>query len=171
MLRHPLPPKAPTNTDASRSIQNSKWEATSLIPSAPPTPVTAIGYPVQVIGKVSRFYDTRQIVVESIGKCCVTYLSLQTERVPMTALHKPNMGMNLKNPASRLMTNGNTGKQLRSFTSQDIPCRNRLRYQRLLLFLHVRLVRKSLETGMKGDSQLRHPRRHRGRVSPRPAHP
>ncbi|KAG1816923.1 hypothetical protein EV424DRAFT_1540632 [Suillus variegatus] len=66
VLRHPLPPKAPTNTDASRSIQNPKWEAKSLIPPAPPTPVTAIGYPVQVIGKVSRFYDTRQIVVESI---------------------------------------------------------------------------------------------------------
>lgn len=69
VLRHPLPPKAPTNTDASRSVQNSKWEATPLIPPAPPTPVTAIGYPVQVIGKVSRFYDTRQMIVESIEPC------------------------------------------------------------------------------------------------------
>ncbi|KAG1876272.1 hypothetical protein F4604DRAFT_1760428 [Suillus subluteus] len=70
MLRHRLPPKAPVNTDASRSVQKSKWEATSPIPPPPPpTPVTAIGYPVQVIGKVVRFYDTRQIVVESIEPC------------------------------------------------------------------------------------------------------
>ncbi|KAG1823528.1 uncharacterized protein BJ212DRAFT_1324897, partial [Suillus subaureus] len=70
VLRHRLPPKAPTNADASRSVQKSKWEATSPIPPPPPpTPVTAIGYPVQVIGKVVLFYDTRQIVAESIEPC------------------------------------------------------------------------------------------------------
>lgn len=46
-------------------------------PLPPPTPVTAIGYPVQVIGRVVRFYDTRQIIVESIGKCCAMYLLRQ----------------------------------------------------------------------------------------------
>ncbi|KAG2064303.1 hypothetical protein BDR04DRAFT_280207 [Suillus decipiens] len=67
VLRHHSPPKAPTNADANRSVQKSKWEATS--PPPPPTPVTAIGYPVQVIGKVVRFHDTRQIIVESIEPC------------------------------------------------------------------------------------------------------
>lgn len=75
VLRHPSPPKAPTNSDASRSVQKSKWEATShglnrfIPPPPPPTAVTAIGYPVQVIGKVIRFHDARQIVVESIEPC------------------------------------------------------------------------------------------------------
>ncbi|KIK43583.1 hypothetical protein CY34DRAFT_803670 [Suillus luteus UH-Slu-Lm8-n1] len=70
VLRHRPPPKPPTNADASRSVQKSKWEATSPIPPPPPpTPVTAIGYPVQVIGRVVRFYDTRQIIVESIVPC------------------------------------------------------------------------------------------------------
>ncbi|KAG1776314.1 hypothetical protein EV702DRAFT_1109635 [Suillus placidus] len=70
VLRHRSLPKAPMNVDASRSVQKSKWEATPPIPPPPPpTPVTAIGYPVQVIGKVVRFYDTRQIVVESIEPC------------------------------------------------------------------------------------------------------
>ncbi|KAG2156740.1 uncharacterized protein EDB93DRAFT_1125339 [Suillus bovinus] len=69
VLRH-VPPKAPTNADASRSVQKSKWEATSpILPPPPPTPVTAIGYPVQIIGKVSRFHDTRQIIAESIEPC------------------------------------------------------------------------------------------------------
>lgn len=72
VLRHRSLPKPPTNADTSRPTQKSKWEATS--PPPPPTPVTAIGYPVQIIGKVVRFYDTRQIVVDSIGKCCATYL-------------------------------------------------------------------------------------------------
>ncbi|KAG2036758.1 hypothetical protein BDR03DRAFT_958842 [Suillus americanus] len=70
VLRHRLPPKAPMNAEASRSVQKSKWEATSPIPPPPPpAPVTAIGYPVQVIGKVVRFYDKRQIVVDSIEPC------------------------------------------------------------------------------------------------------
>ncbi|KAG1745272.1 hypothetical protein EDB19DRAFT_1693569 [Suillus lakei] len=56
-------------------LQKSKWEATShglnryIPPPPPPIPVTAIGYPVQVIGKVVRFYDARQIIVESIEPC------------------------------------------------------------------------------------------------------
>ncbi|KAG0704963.1 hypothetical protein DFH29DRAFT_325765 [Suillus ampliporus] len=76
VLRHPSPPKVPTNAGAGGSVQKSGWDATShgfnrSIPPPPPPPihVTAIGYPVQVTGKVVRFYDARQIVAESIEPC------------------------------------------------------------------------------------------------------
>ncbi|OJA09537.1 hypothetical protein AZE42_07002 [Rhizopogon vesiculosus] len=70
MLRHPAAPKAPT-TDANRSLQKPRPRLYTTynksLPSPPPTPVTAIGYPVQVIGKVTHFHDTRQIIAESIA--------------------------------------------------------------------------------------------------------
>ncbi|KAG1736119.1 uncharacterized protein EDB91DRAFT_1142931 [Suillus paluster] len=75
VLRHPSPPKSSMSADASRLVQKSGWDGMSrgfnrsMPPPPPPTPVTAIGYPVQVIGKVVRFYDVRQIIAESIEPC------------------------------------------------------------------------------------------------------
>ncbi|KAG2740341.1 hypothetical protein P692DRAFT_20822678 [Suillus brevipes Sb2] len=53
VLRHP-PPYA--NVDR-KSMSTQEWRALRKIPPPPPPHVTAVGYPVEVIGKVMQFHD------------------------------------------------------------------------------------------------------------------
>ncbi|KAG0691651.1 hypothetical protein DFH29DRAFT_819222, partial [Suillus ampliporus] len=74
MLYHPLTPKAPMNPNLTLPVQKSRWAAPLCgfrrpLPPPLPAPVTAIGYPVQVIGKVVQFHDERQIKAQSIKPC------------------------------------------------------------------------------------------------------
>ncbi|KAG1721949.1 uncharacterized protein EDB91DRAFT_1064161 [Suillus paluster] len=67
MLRHPQPyahldPKSRLEAARLSKLENAP-------PPPPPNPVTAIGHPVRVIGKVTQFQDERQIKAISIKPC------------------------------------------------------------------------------------------------------
>ena len=66
VLRHPSPPKIQSTWSGLGPRLSASSNGSPFPP--PPTPITAIGYPVQVIGKVVRFHESRQIIAESIGR-------------------------------------------------------------------------------------------------------
>ncbi|KAG1758051.1 hypothetical protein EDB19DRAFT_1822957 [Suillus lakei] len=67
MLCHPNPYAHLDSRSRSEAIRLSKL-GNALHPP-PPIPITAIGYPIQVIGKVSQFHSEQQIKAESIKPC------------------------------------------------------------------------------------------------------
>lgn len=65
ILRHP-PPHA--NVDR-KSMSTEEWRALRKIPVPPPPHVTAVGYSVEVIGKVMPFHGGRRITAISLNAC------------------------------------------------------------------------------------------------------
>jgi hypothetical protein len=63
VLRHP-PPYA--NVDR-KSMSTQEWRALRKIPPPPPPHVTAVGYPVEVIGKVMQFHGERRLTAISMS--------------------------------------------------------------------------------------------------------
>jgi len=63
---HPAPARQESSNTGSTSPKKPKFLVDLVNP--PPTPVTTPGYPVHVIGKVARHYESRQIIAKSIGK-------------------------------------------------------------------------------------------------------
>jgi len=66
VLRHPAPARQESSNTGPTSPKKPKFPVDSVDP--PPTPVTTPGYPVRVVGKVARHYESRQIIAETIGK-------------------------------------------------------------------------------------------------------
>lgn len=76
MLRHPQP--FDKMNEKERAAAWLEWRnlPQKLPPLPPPLPVTAIGYPVEVIGKVIHMHDTRKIAAKSISMYNYVFLTL-----------------------------------------------------------------------------------------------
>ncbi|KAL4067022.1 hypothetical protein V8B97DRAFT_1874377 [Scleroderma yunnanense] len=86
ILRHSAPAKQDSsNTGASPN--KPRLSANSADLPAPPPPVAEHGYPVRVVGKVVRHYDSRQIIAESIEPC-LSALDEATHWLRVIELHK-----------------------------------------------------------------------------------
>ena len=66
VLHHPAPARQELSNTGSTLPKKPKFPVNLVDP--PPTPVTTLGYPVHVVGKVARHYESRQIIAASIGK-------------------------------------------------------------------------------------------------------
>ncbi|KIJ61835.1 hypothetical protein HYDPIDRAFT_42336 [Hydnomerulius pinastri MD-312] len=74
ILRHPTPPKhipitAPKRPSPKKPRIERGTKPSALDPPELPPPVTEPGYPVRVVGKVIKHYDSRQVFAESIDPC------------------------------------------------------------------------------------------------------
>ncbi|KAG6332009.1 hypothetical protein ID866_7082 [Astraeus odoratus] len=94
VFRHPVPAKPDSTTAAESkkapqrtSPKRQKLPASSIEPTEPPLPVAEVGYPVRVIGRVARHYQSRQIIAESI-ELCKSALDESTHWLRVVELHK-----------------------------------------------------------------------------------
>ncbi|KAI6044015.1 hypothetical protein EDC04DRAFT_502528 [Pisolithus marmoratus] len=72
ILRHPAPAKHTAeskDTNRPPSPKKPKSSTNWAASLEPPLPVTEVGYVVQVVGRVVRHYETRQIIADSIEPC------------------------------------------------------------------------------------------------------
>ncbi|KAG1785183.1 uncharacterized protein HD556DRAFT_1450935 [Suillus plorans] len=86
MLRHPGP-LAHLDANAKAALWPSGWRPAPAPVSVPPPPATAIGYSVEVIGKVIEFHNQRQINAKSI-KACESTNDQWKHAITVVELHK-----------------------------------------------------------------------------------
>ncbi|KAH7887028.1 hypothetical protein F5I97DRAFT_1095264 [Phlebopus sp. FC_14] len=93
ILRHAVLPKSTTTSSGKHATRSppkrSRVEGNSAetFVLEPPPPMTEPGYPVRVLGKVIRYYESRQIFAESIDPC-ISSLDEITHWRCVIGLHK-----------------------------------------------------------------------------------